>query len=122
MHARDVADHHFGAQRAVGDDIRHAVVAVFLADVVDDLAAAPHAEVDVEVGRRDALGIEEALEEQLEAQRVEVGDAEQVGNDAAGAGTAAGADRDAVLLRPVDEVPDDEEIIDEAGAPMMPSS
>jgi hypothetical protein len=115
VHARDVADHHLGAERAVGDDVGDAGRCRISPHVVDDLAAAAHAEVDVEVGRRDALGVEEALEEQLEAERVEVGDAEQVGDDAAGAGTAAGADGDAVLLGPVDEIPDDEEIVDEAG-------
>ena len=115
VHARDVADDHLGAERAVGDDVGHAVVAVLPAHVVDDLAAAAHAEVDVEIGRRDALGVEEALEEELEAERVEVGDAEQVGDDAAGAGAAPGADGDALLLGPVDEVPDDQEIVGVAG-------
>ena len=52
-----------------------AVGAVLLLDVVDDAVAAVLAEVDVEVGHRHALGIEEALEQQLVAQRVEVGDA-----------------------------------------------
>jgi hypothetical protein len=99
VHARDVADDHLGAEGAVGDDVGHAVVAVFLADVVDDLAAAAHAEVDVEVRRRHALGVQEALEEQLEAERVEVGDAEQVGHDAAGARAAAGADGGCCFLR-----------------------
>jgi len=97
VHAGHVADDHLGAKRAVGDDVGHALVAVFLADVADDLAAAAHAEVDVEVRRRYALGVEEALEEQLEAERVEVGDAEQVGDDAAGARAAARADGDRLL-------------------------
>ena len=65
--AGDIADDHLGAEGAVGDDVGDAVVAVFLADVVDDLDAAAHAEVDVEVGRGDALGVEEALEEEFEA-------------------------------------------------------
>jgi len=37
---------------------------VFLGDVLDDLAAAHVVEIDVDVGHGDALGIEEALEEQ----------------------------------------------------------
>ena len=76
--------------------------------------AAAHAEVDVEVRGRHPLGVEEALEEQLEAQRVEVGDPEEVGDDAAGAGAAAGADRDPVGPGPGDEIPHDEEVVDEA--------
>jgi hypothetical protein len=115
MHPRDVADHHLGAERAEGDDVGHAVVAVLPAHVIDDFAAAAHAEIDVEVGRRNALGVEKALEEELETERVEVGDAQQVGGDAAGARAAPRANRDAVLLGPVDEIPDDQEIIGVAG-------
>src|SRR5437762_7202456 len=48
--------------------------AVFAANVVDDLAAPIHAEVDVDVRHRDALGIEEALEEQVIFERIDVGD------------------------------------------------
>ena len=113
--ARDVADDHLRAERAVGDDVGHAVVAVFLANVVDDLAAAPHAEVDVEVRRRYAFGIQEALEEKFEPQRVEIGDPEEIRDDATGAGTAAGADGDVLFPRPVDEIPHDEEVVDETG-------
>ena len=95
VHARDVADHHLGAERAVGDDVGDAVVAVFRPHVIDHLAAAAHAEIDVEVGRRNALGIQEALEEELEPERIEIGDAQDVGGEAAGARAAARAHRDA---------------------------
>ena len=53
-----------GLDRAVGDDLRDALVAVLLGDVLDDLAAATVVEVDVEVGHRDAVGVEEPLEDQ----------------------------------------------------------
>ena len=111
----DVADDGLGAEGAVGDDVGDAVVAVFLADVVDDLDAAAHAEVDVEVGWGNALGIQEAFEEKFEAERVEVGDAEHVGDETAGARAAAGADGNVLGARPVDEIPDDEEVVHEAG-------
>ena len=114
--AGQVADDHLGAERAEGDDVGDAVLAVFLAHVADDLVAATHAEVDVEVGRGDALRIQEALEEQAEADRVDVGDLEAIRHDRAGARAAARADGDVLLARPVDEVPDDEEVVDEARA------
>ncbi len=72
------------------------------------------AEVDVEVGHRHALGIEEALEQQRVAQRIEAGDAERVRDERAGAGAAARSYRHAVRLRPVDEVRDDQEVAGEA--------
>ena len=74
QHAADVAQHGARLQRAEGDDLRDLVAAVFLLDVADHLVAAVLAEVDVEVGHRHAVGIEEALEQQREAQRVDVGD------------------------------------------------
>ena len=68
------------------------------------------AEVRVEVGRRHAVRVQEALEQQVVFHRVDVRDAAQVRHDGARAGTASRTDRDAVLLRPVDEVPHAEEV------------
>ena len=108
--ARGVLDRLLGLDRAVGDDLRDAVGAVLLDDVLDDLTAAAFVEVDVEVGHGHALGVEEALEEQAVAQRVQVGDLHGVGGHRPGARATARADPDAVLLGPVDEVGDDEEV------------
>ena len=84
--------------------------AVFLLDVADHLLAPVLAEIDIEVRHRHAVGIEEALEQQREAQRVEVGDGERIGDQRAGARAAARPDRDVLGLRPFDEVGDDQEI------------
>ena len=67
-------------------------------------------------GHRHAFGVEEALEQQLVAQRVEAGDAERIGDQRARARAAPRADGDGVPLRPVDEVGDDEEV---AGEPHL---
>ena len=75
-HAAHVADHRLRRERAVGDDLRDALAAVLVGDVLDDAVAALHAEVDVEVRHRDALGIQEALEQQVVLDRVQVRDAE----------------------------------------------
>ena len=88
--------------------------AVLLAHVVDDLLALVHAEVDVEVGHRHALGVQESLEEQAVGDGVEVGDAQRIGDERPRARTAAGPDGHVVLLGPVDEVLDDEEVAREA--------
>ena len=110
QHAADVAQHAARLQGAEGDDLRDAVAAVALLHVADHLVAPVLAEVDVEVRHRDALGIEEALEQQAEADRIEIGDGQRIGDQRAGAGAAAGADRNALRLRPLDEVGDDEEV------------
>ena len=109
--ARDVADH---AERA----LIWCIVTIwptlslpyFSGDVLDDLVAPVHAEVDVEVRHADALGVQEALEQQLVLDRIDVGDAHRVRDQRAGARAAARADRDAVLLGVADEVPDDQEV------------
>ena len=74
------------------------------------------AEVDVEVGHRHALGIEEALEQQVERDRVEVGDGQRPGDDRARARAAARPDRNVVGLGPFDEVGDDQEVAGEPHA------
>ena len=109
-HAADVADGGARLHRAERDDLRDVLAAVLLRDVGDDLAAAPFAEVDVDIGQRHALGIQEALEVQVEVQRIDVRDPQAVRDQAAGRRSAAGADRDALLARVADEVPDDQEV------------
>src|SRR5690606_39011676 len=63
---------------------------------------------------RHALGVQEALEEQPVRDGIEVRDAQAVSDEGACTRAAAGADGDAVFLRPVDEVLDDEEVSGEA--------
>ncbi len=109
-HAADVTDHRFRAQRAEGGDLRHRGVAVFVLHVLDHAIAPVLAEIDVEVGHRHPLGVEKALEQQVVAQGVEVGDRQAVGNQRAGAGAAPRSHRHAVVLGPVDEVRHDQEV------------
>ena len=116
QHAADVAQHGARLQRTEGDDLRDLGGAILVLDVVDDLAAPVLAEVDVEVRHRDALGIEEALEQQREPHRVEVGDGQRPGDERARARTSARADRNALRLRPLDEVGDDQEVAGELHA------
>ena len=97
--------------------------AVALLHVADHLVAPVLAEVDVEVGHRHALGIEEALEQQAEADRIEIGDGERIGDERARARAAARPDRNALRLRPFDEVGDDQEVARDISCPSMtPSS
>ena len=110
QHASDVAQHAARLQRAEGDDLRDLVAAVFFLHVADHLVAPVLAEIDVEVRHRDALGIEEALEQKPEADRIEIGDGERVGDERAGAGAAARPDRNALRLGPLNEIRDDKEV------------
>ena len=113
-HAPGVAERGAGGHLREGDDLRDAVAAVLLGDVVDDALPALDREVDVHVGHVLAGGVEEPLEEEAVAHRVDVGDLEAVGGERAGRRAAARADRDAVSLREADEVGDDQEVVREA--------
>src|SRR3546814_18931688 len=64
----------------------------------------------VEVGHRHALGVQEALEQKAEFQRIEIGDRQRPGDDRPRARTAPRPHRNIVRLRPFDEIGDDQEI------------
>ena len=93
-HAPRVA--HGGARghRPEGDDLGDAVAAVLLGDVVDHPLAAVDREVDVDVRHRLAARVQEALEEQVVADRVDVGDLEAVRDERARRRAAARPDAD----------------------------
>src|SRR4029078_10982072 len=99
-----VAHHAAGKQRAEGDDLRDLLFAVALLHVFDDALAPLDAEVDIEIRHPQAFRIEETLEEEREAQGIEIGDGERIGNQRARARTAAGAYRDIGGFRTLDAV------------------
>ena len=74
-------------------------------------------EVDVEVGHLTALGVQEPLEHEAVTQRVETRDTETVRRDRSGSASTARSDPDALALRPIHDVTDDQEEPGEAHAP-----
>ena len=94
-HPRRVAHRVAGLDRAERDDLGDVVAAVALGGVADHLVPVAGVEVHVDVGHRDAARVEEALEQQVVADRVEVGDPQRVGDGAPGGRAAAGTDADA---------------------------
>ncbi len=112
-HAAGVPDRGPRHHRPEGDDLRDAIAAVLLGDVVDDLVAAEDREVDVDVRHRLATRVQEALEEEVVLDRVDVRDLEAVGDERARRRAAPGPDPDPVPLREGDEVPDDQEVVGE---------
>src|SRR3546814_10809279 len=90
------------------------IAAVFLLDGADTLATPGFAEVDVEIGHRYAFGVQEAFEQQPELQGIEIGDRERPGDHRARARAAPRPHRNIVILRPFDEIGDDQEIAGKA--------
>src|SRR5213075_511852 len=73
------------------------------------------AKIDVDIRRRNALGIQEPLEDQTELERIDIGNAQDKGDERSGRRTTTGAHRNSALLREMNEVPDDQKITDEPG-------
>ena len=92
------------------------VIAVETADIVDDLAAAVDAEVHVDIRHGHALRVQKALKKEAVFYRVDIGDMQAVGHDAARGAAAPGADGDAVSLGVADEVRNDQKVIHKAHA------
>ena len=78
--------------------------------MLNHLVAFFHAEVDVKVGHGDTFRVKETFEQQVELQRIEVGNFQRVRHQRAGTGTTARAYRHAVILRPLDELHHDQEV------------
>ena len=108
--ATDVAHGRLRAHRAEGRDLTHGVDPVRSLHVLDRAVAVVLAEVDVEVRHRNAFRVEEAFEKEVEFERIEVRDAERIRNERARARASARTHGNAVSLRPVDEVLNDEEV------------
>ena len=114
QHAAHIAQHGAGLQLTEGDDLGDAVAAIFLLHIGDHLVAPVLAEVHVEVRHGHAFGVKKPLEQQAEAQRIEVGDGQRPGDHRARARTTPRPHGDVVVLRPFDEVGHDEEVTGEA--------
>ncbi|MPM42835.1 hypothetical protein SDC9_89507 [bioreactor metagenome] len=93
------------------DDLADVACAVFCTDVVYNFLPALIAEVDIEVRHADALGVKEALEQEIIFERIDVRNVQTVRNKAARAAAAPGADHDAVHFGKMDEIPNDEEVV-----------
>ena len=89
----DIAHDAAREKRSEGDDLRDLIVAIAAADIGDYLVAPLLAEIDVEIRHRHAIGIEEALEQKSEADRIEIGDRQRIGNQGPGPRSASRPDR-----------------------------
>ncbi len=81
-----------------------------LPHVLDHLAAAVHAEVDIDIRHRHALRIQEALKQQLILQRIDVRDLHHVRHQRPRRRSTPRPHRNVLLLRVADKVPHDHEV------------
>src|SRR6266404_1887826 len=82
--------------------------------MVDYFAAAPDAEIDVDIGHGHAFRVEESLEEEVVPQRIDIGNTETVSYQRSGRRATAWSDRNAMIFGVANKIPNDKEI---AGVP-----
>ena len=88
--SRRILQRRLGFNGAEGDHLGHPVLTPLVGGVAHHLAATTVVEVDIDVGCRRTLGVEESLEQQAVRDRVDVGDAQRVGHQRARRRTAPG--------------------------------
>ena len=114
LHTRHVLNGQFGSHRAIGDDVGHVILPVFLRHPFEHLATTVVVEVDVDIRHRDTVRVEETLEQQVVLDRVDVRNAEAIGHDRSCGRSTPGPYRYTHLTRRCDEVLHDEEVTREA--------
>ena len=110
--AGDILDGALGRHRTEGNHAGNVVLAVFPVHIFVGHRQA--FEIHVDIRHVDAVRIEEALEQQVILDRVEIRDFQAVGDDGAGGGAAPGPDHRTGGARSGDIVLDDEEVVREA--------
>ncbi len=103
-HPGHVSYHHLGPEGPKSNDVRHAVAPVLFSNVLDDFPSSAHAEIDVEIGGRDPLWVKETLEEQAEAQGIDIGNSQNVGHQATRSRAPARTHGDSLFASPFHEV------------------
>ena len=114
MHAGHVLEARLGSHRAVSDDVRHFLLAVFLGDPVEDFVSSLIVEIDIYIGQGDTVGVEETLEQEVVLEGIDVGDFQAVGHHGTGRGSTSRTHGDAHAAGRRDEVLHDEEVAGEA--------
>ena len=113
-HACRVAHRVARFDRGERDDLGDVIAAVTLGGVLDHLVSIARVEVHVDVGHRDTTRVQEAFEQQVVLDRIEIGDAQAVRDRAASGRTATRSDAHASVFRVLDEIPHDQEVRGEA--------
>ena len=110
QHTANVADNRFRRHGTEGNNLRYRIATVHVRDVFNHLVTLLHTEVNVEVGHGDTFRVKETFEQQVELQRIEVGNFQRIGDQRSGAGATSRPYRHAVILRPLDKFHNDQEV------------
>ena len=111
LHPRHILDSQLGGHGTVGDDVGHLLGPILLGYPLQHPSATIVIEVDIDIGQRNTVGVEEALEQQVVLHGVYLGNLQAVGHHRTGGRTTAGAYRHVELgAGGVDKVLHNEEV------------
>src|SRR5437773_7596857 len=92
------------------DDLRNILPPVLFSHVINNSSPPVHAEIDINIRQRHALGIEKTLEEKSVLQRIQVSYPHTIRNQTACSRTAAGAYWNVVFTSVPDKIPNNQEV------------
>ena len=110
QHPRDIANHRLRSQRAERDNVANRTLAIFLPDILNHFTATRLAEIDVNIRRTDPLRIQKPFKQQIEWQWIKIRNAKTIRHQRPRRRPPARPDRNSLVLRPLNEIPDNEKI------------
>ena len=114
QHACDVFNRHARSHTPESYNVRDVILPVFLRNPFENFAAPFVVEVNIDIGHRNTIRIQKALEKQIVFHRVYPGDSEAIGDNASGGAPAPGADENAHFACCGDKILNNEKVAREA--------
>ena len=111
---RHIAHHRLGGHGAEGDDLAHRITAVLVGHIVDYPVTLLHAEIHIEVRHGYPFRVKETFEQQVVANGIQIGNLEGIGHQRASAGPPPRPYRHLVVLTPLNEVGNNQEVTGKA--------
>ncbi len=109
-HTAHIFEGTFCAEFTKGNDLCNAFSVIALNDIFYNFASVLGTKINIDVRHAYAIGIEKTLKEKAVFKGVNLRDIQEIGDDAAGCGTSAGAHGNIVTARTVDDIFHNEEI------------
>ena len=109
-YARNVSNHRLRLEHTVGNDLPHAIVAVLVGHILNNAPAVPIRNIGIDIGHAHAFGVQEAFKKEVKLKRVDVGNADDVGNQRTCGRTTARTHGNTMFTRPVNKVPHNKQV------------
>ena len=106
-----ITNHAFCRHRTECDNLYNLIRAIFLTYIVDNLLPALIAKININIRHRYTLRIEKTLKKKTIAYRVNVRNLQTIRNNGAGCASAPRTYGNAVLTRPVNKIPNNQEVV-----------